>query len=369
MDLTVEGGGAPLSEQNVRSFSDPQLPGHLVAKFRAENPNSMIFEPNLTVIRILLFTRRFDLARSLAKGLLVAMGAHPGCPPTWPTDTSWLHIAICMGDLPFAYEAVRLGVSVHSREDDGRTALAFGCDYLSKLVKHGQPILSLNPHHQPEEIITRVHKIIAICIFLVEQHADVNEIYGEGVTALHCACISGSWDLIRVLLLHGADPGLSTLHPSTLFQSLSDEQRFLSLIPSSPVTRPPRLCPCASGKPLKLCHADPLPYPHHYICPCGSYKPNSACCKNEAGILWVQVWDVENDCFNFIRRELLSIKITNDEVAPPATMLKKDILVLGLGETGILRVSHAILEHLLQLRAIDPAYAYAAKKLGIVLPR
>ncbi|KAF9061257.1 hypothetical protein BDP27DRAFT_1429141 [Rhodocollybia butyracea] len=146
-----------------------------------------------------------------------------------------------------------------------------------------------------------------IAILLIEQHADVNatmEWQGKMVTPLYLAtCVVRDFDIVARLLMHGANPSPSSPAASIreAFSGNDSERDLLrfdqlvSEIPYGPGTpRPPRVCPCFSGKSLPECHDNGVdhPYPDEFLCGCASKKPYGQCCKLR-NMETVEVWNEE----------------------------------------------------------------------------
>lgn len=120
---------------------------------------------------------------------------------------------------------------------------------------------------------------------LVEQHSDVHKTINN-LSVLQLAYNAQCWDLIVLLIKHGARPS-----PNFHFSSSADENRISSLLKiNRGSARPPRLCPCWSGKTIGDCHATLRPYPLKYICVCGSGKIYERCCHSKNAIV-LEHWD------------------------------------------------------------------------------
>ncbi|KAG8942521.1 hypothetical protein FRC03_003123 [Tulasnella sp. 419] len=143
--------------------------------------------------------------------------------------------------------------------------------------------------------IAQLRKII---IFLIEHHADP---FLNGSTLLLYAAISEDWDLVELLLLHGADP-TSLVHARLESARPPLWLRFQFAVnmhykPGNP--RPFRLCPCHSRLSLDECHNSPeakatlIPYPLYFLCPCDSGKTFENCC-DKRGINWGELWAEES---------------------------------------------------------------------------
>ncbi|KAJ7204301.1 hypothetical protein C8J57DRAFT_1619188 [Mycena rebaudengoi] len=152
----------------------------------------------------------------------------------------WLEIAVKYGDVPLAYEIIRLGASVLYKNHLGFSPLYSGCTLLRTLLPYGK---------------------FAFCSWTTIPTP--NETH-DGTSLLQLAYITASWDLIRALLIHGADPcPFATLSKHLAVPKKTDEPLYTSLTSElAGAERPPRLCPCGGGSALKNCHATFQAYPH-----------------------------------------------------------------------------------------------------------
>ena len=134
----------------------------------------------------------------------------------------------------------------------------------------------------PKKILTRQSRIARA---LIEQHANVNQTHHD-LSLLELACRAKHWRIVSLLLEHCADP--KDITPSRLQEFLftNDERKlFLQFVERKALPqgaeRPPRKCPCWSGKVLNECHGvrgAQILYPPGYVCFCGTQKVNSKCC-------------------------------------------------------------------------------------------
>ncbi|KAJ7145306.1 hypothetical protein C8R43DRAFT_1237469 [Mycena crocata] len=214
--------------------------------------------------------------------------------------------------------------------------------------------------------------MLRICVFLIEQHSDPNEMH-KGVSLLHFACLIGSWDLICALLLHDAkasNDNPSKVYPVDMFQSSSDKARFTALTSEySNKARPPHPCPCASGIPLSQCHATDQPY---HICPCFSRKTYAKCCQKRTAVTWHEKWTDETQ-FHFVKKLIRPIKFIDPAeqtqfIAKVKTMSKAEqrekLLPTPEGTQEALQLIHAVIKSLAFRGKIDRAFAEATEKTG-----
>ncbi|KAF5368986.1 hypothetical protein D9758_002887 [Tetrapyrgos nigripes] len=173
---------------------------------------------------------------------------------------TYLHLALKRVDLPLAYEMIRMGVTIDIKDKDGVTPLLYALATLRGLQASLETVTdpsfsrsslrnvpkvmqdSLKPAHikKMEEIIAR------IAILLIEQHADLDT-EAFGWTPLFLTVLAQQWDLVKLLLLHGVHR--PDLHDSRI--SPPDRHQLSSLMNEVKAAnpRPPRPCPCWSGKP------------------------------------------------------------------------------------------------------------------------
>ncbi|KAK7034715.1 hypothetical protein VNI00_012122 [Paramarasmius palmivorus] len=217
-----------------------------------------------------------------------------------------LHMAACDGDVALAYEMIRMGIEIDRKDRNDVTALLLS---LAKLVIHRNilslvtgpnfpsppPGSSLSEALKPEYLTKRIECDARIATLLIEQHADVNS-GAFGVTPMSLAAESGRWSIVEVLLYHGARrPRTDDLH----FASTIEKSRYLSILSKTKTSasdpRPPRPCPCWSGKLLSECHAaEKKPYPDNFICRCGRKNRSFGECCGRRGIQVVEEWDAED---------------------------------------------------------------------------
>lgn len=284
----------------------PQIPADVLRRRRLQDDetplmphsHSIVFSEESNHYRHLIATLELEPDCNIPATYLARLVASAGLEVAQSQTSmsmSWLHLAAMKGDVPLAYEMIRMGASLSVTDSLGRSPLYMGCYMLSIYARNR----SISDEASLDGF-TAVHmqdllsKIARVCILLVEQHSDVHETR-DTITLLHLACASQSWELIRMLLTHGANPappGLPNHHyPIAAFKTNNEKERYTSLIPTTLITRPLRLCPCWSGKNLKDCHADGKnrPYPSAFLCICMSRKTYEKCCKKK-GLIITEDW-------------------------------------------------------------------------------
>ncbi|KAJ6595675.1 hypothetical protein DFH09DRAFT_905714 [Mycena vulgaris] len=369
---------SPTQPQTPLPPSNPQLPKPVWKKFKKDYPDSIIFSPNFSTARHLLVTGEIPASSSD----YISYFAHKldGIERFLDLNPSWLHLATLHGDLALACEALRLGSPIQLTERRGFSALYFGCRFVEGFVRHGKfkdgPGKSLVPENMVSELMKRYDLILQVCIFLVEQHSDPNEAH-KGLSLLHLACVIGSWDLIHALLLHGAKPsvsGTSKILPIDMLESPSEKARFTVRVSEcSIIPRPPRPCPCASGRPLSECHATSQPYPGEYICPCMSRKIHAKCCQKKDAFSWHEFWDDEKQ-FDFKMQIIQPMQFTDPAdqagfIAELQSMSKAeqhDLLPTHESVRKHLEGSRATIQILASHGMVDLAFAKAVDKTGLI---
>lgn len=235
---------------------------------------------------------------------------------------TWLHYAIDECDPLLAYEAIRFGAL-----PEQRTTVTPGLNAIQLVMKRiyllhyclemGERISPRARNHpkfsadmlrslQDSQLQTkhRFGRLCCIATMLVKQHANLNEAVHcrrpepssqscieDLMTPLSVSILVGDWDLVALFLQYGAEIGNPLV--TSLLEQRGEQQRFDDLVLNyKGLGRPPRQCPCFSGKDLKDCHSSSLPYPKSYRCPCGSKKSNERCCA-QRNTRWVETWNEE----------------------------------------------------------------------------
>lgn len=213
---------------------------------------------------------------------------------------NFLHSAIRNGDRLLAYETMRLGINIDAKDAEGVSPLFFALAYIFnmsklRLIISTPYVLERCPtalgcllcHNETFE--PQIARVAHIATLLIEQHADVNA-GAFGFTPLTLAITIGNWDLVTLLLQHGAfPPSPQSLELASWTNIARSAISIVSTRAANP--RPSRPCPCWSGKPLSDCHAaSKQPYPDHSLCCCGKRKAYSACC-GKRGLIIQEEWD------------------------------------------------------------------------------
>lgn len=246
-----------------------------------------------------------DVPRDLAPPLQSLIDEFRGC-----ENVTHLHLAARTADVPLAYECIRLGTNVNCCDSRGRTPLYLA---VTEVVKH---------HHRRPDATGEVAAATAaslkrrrhIARVLLEQHADPRlTAHEDTLSPVAWAWYSLDVELVELFARHGA-PEVANLplrplpfQPSVLrWASNPDRVTAIGQLASGFThdgcpPRPPRQCPCLSGKPLSECHGpNGLPYPSHFPCTCGTSKTCATCCGSRDFEI-VEKWDEQRQCLSVVR--------------------------------------------------------------------
>jgi len=306
-------------------FSDPLLPAEYIQKVKSDDCmrdfESSVYDMAAHENRV--GTRNWVKPRSPD---VIIVFQNPTRGFTDRAKRTYLHYYAREGDVLAVSELIVLGANPNKADTDGITPLHLVFLELS-MVKN--PLVAivkadLSGLMDVKRLYARLSWVVHI---LVEQHANVNIKVGQN-SILDLSCNWRDWDLITLLLKHGANPSPNSMPP---FASTTDKKRFLDLVKASG-PRPARVCPCLSGKTVPHCHGkEPIPYPLKYMCVCGSTKLYERCCYKR-GKFVSEKWDDAS------QRVTLSYDNTN----PLPT-----------------NIQHKLAAELLSKGLIDPAFGYA----------
>ena len=273
------------------------------------NPLSIMisFQPEFHAERLQLL----DIESSFSPDSFIFESPISGHPDA-EIPRTYLQMACLIGDPLLLCEMIRTGAKIDQKDSKGITGLYMALESLCS----SQMQMALHiPHMMPflSEMRARLEYVARV---LVEQHADVNHAV-DGITPLHLACKAGQWDLIELLLKHGANPSpRSATHPATLLSLSSDRSRFSALVKKFPLgrVRPERMCPCFSGRSLAACHAvSDLPYPPSLLCICASGKSYEKCCARRK-MKVTERWDDASQRITVVSMRQLHIPIISEHL-------------------------------------------------------
>ncbi|KAJ7917198.1 hypothetical protein B0H13DRAFT_2657928 [Mycena leptocephala] len=329
---------------------NPQLPRAVWQKFKKDSPDSIIFTPFFSDMRHQIFTLKMNRVS------LEGPNNHSRDGPTFDDFFSpILTIASARkptGDLPLAYECVRLGTPIEFKDRRGYSALYFACTTIKNFLLPDFVALQVDLPTKPKDVEKFaegfVGQLIQICLLLLEQHADANEMH-DGLSLLGLACLSDQWDLIRALLIHGASTspssGVQARRPVSFFKTPHDRSGFDEVAARfAGKPRPHRLCPCGSKRALKDCHSKAQPFPEMY---------------------WIEVWSpakaelqrlaVPRASSNPMVQKMVEEQQIHDANAPHSEYRERHM--------GLLDYIRVVLKRLENQGEIDPAYAAAGFKV------
>lgn len=304
---------------------------------------------------------------------------------------TYLQIACMIGDAPLLCEMIRAGGTVDIQDVKGNTALSLALESLvtcqmalnANIPKpRSKSLQKLSASAERSTALLRLAYAVRV---LIEQHADVNH-QVNGMSPLHFACQVRDWDLIALMLKHGANPSATSSNypPSALLSSSVDKSRFFALAKEFPSgnTRPARMCPCFSGRPLSTCHEpDALPYPPTMLCPCASGKSYGKCCLRRKMVM-KERWDEKSKRIVAASITPLSLpglpKHQEDKVRQNLEGMMDAMEFLEFNEELGLGLPNGVFDNETQMKnatefkaeeadellakgLIDPAYAYALK--------
>lgn len=275
----------------------------------------------------------------------------------------------------------RLRATVNVRDSAGDTPLTVAMDAYCGVYPDTKNEPSPNSVHTKCTLGDWCRRQKFIIGTLLEQHADVTSVR-DGNTYLHQACAMGDWDLISLFLRHGAtSSNRKGRRPIDFFESEDDRARYRELIRKHPADRPrpPRTCPCWSGKPQSECHRvkKPLPYPSHFYCICGSKRAHANCCGRK-GLGIVEVWDDSvgaiRTLYSYIWDEerigqiMVNKQTLAEEKAAAAASASGRVKRKKVEDEKSKQSTMKYVEELTERGVVDPAFAFALKQVGD-LPR
>ncbi|CAL1717150.1 unnamed protein product [Somion occarium] len=270
------------------------------------------------------------------------------------------HLAARNGDVPLAYECIRMGVNLDVTDNIGMTPLYLACEVIRAMTWELDEAKRCRlVHPKVNDVALQKEGVIRIAKLFVEQHADVN-VELDGQTPLTLTAQASCWPIVELLLQHGARVPPS-FPSSNSFKTSIQRSRFLLIVrktrPLSP--RPPRPCPCWSGKLLSECHdAEEHAYPASFLCICGSRKSFARCCGTKKFRV-VERWNSEAQ--RIVWRVISEPTVGLPPGIPESVLnhiRSNHEIPSRLNELG-----YKLVERICSDRNIDPAFAYALRSL------
>ncbi|KAH9928402.1 uncharacterized protein B0H18DRAFT_1001147, partial [Fomitopsis serialis] len=265
------------------------------------------------------------------------------------SNSTYLHFAARLGDVPSVYECIRLGVDATRFHYDLVERTRLGSD-ASTTIAHLKPRdSSLGPHE------------------------------GGHLTPVRLAWYALDLELIELFAIHGAaevltlpvdidiHSGRAPLWAANAAKIPSFSKLVSRLARDGLPSRPPRRCPCWSGKLLSQCHESGYhPYPSDFPCVCGMSKTYAKCCEHRNFEI-LEKWDVERKRLTVLRRVVDDNSITYQN---PFSVLRA---VTEIKE-GDMEEEKRLVEMAIKLndtmseQKADPAFRHVLSKY-LVLPR
>jgi ankyrin repeat protein len=158
------------------------------------------------------------------------------------------------GDVLALSELIGLGAIIDLADSNGHTSLHLATLEMVKVKSPGVLIFSkaCGAYMRATDKERFFHQLAWVLHILIEQHANINIMAG-GDTLIDLTCKWKDWDIVTLLLKHGATTSLIT---SSLFRSSADKKHFSNLLKlsGSGGTQLLQICPCWSGKVISDCH-------------------------------------------------------------------------------------------------------------------
>lgn len=380
----------------------PCLPKKLLDEFKADpiivQRESTIFREDFEQFRVKALSHNTSCETEVARTVPPEPRGHPALDERVFEDLekfhegqnrTFLHLAAKDGDVPLAYECIRIGTAVDHKDADGVTALLLACRSL-RATKYVQEQMKTMPVPKTGPLAARVPPALRtalssdtlsgqlaqfqrIAALLVEQHADVNVAVNDE-TPLTVAAEAACWPLVELLLRHGAKPPRAGQRAYPVFLSAVHKSRFESLVrtvrPAHP--RPARPCPCWSGALLTDCHAAAAqPYPPAYLCRCGSRKTHERCCARRE-FRMEEKWSAEDDWIMPVK--VMRIPLPQDASFQAGVLKNHEIMTQLLQETSLdmSQLKQGVSEYWQQELGglppdmIDPAFLHAMKSVDFI---
>ncbi|KIM82961.1 hypothetical protein PILCRDRAFT_819761 [Piloderma croceum F 1598] len=309
--------------------------------------------------------------------------ASPDCPVVFPdpgtgftreAQRTWLHHYAMEGDVLALSEMIGLGATADLADSNFQTPLHLVFLEMAKVKTPGIAIFS-KARRAYMGVVDKerlFYRLAWVARILIEQHAKVDIMVGSN-SLIDLSCTWKDWDTIALLLKHGAAPLPTTI---SRFRSSSEKKRFSDLLKfsDSDHPRPPRICPCWSGKVVSDCHGKSgQPYPLEYMCVCGSAKTYQKCC-HKRGKLVIEKWDNKSQriLHDYDRTQNIpeALRGQLDNILTFQQNLKEVMQKLDPLEVeediDKVEIQKKLAADLLSKGLIDPAFAYAMDRANFV---
>lgn len=370
----------------------PHLPADFLRKLNADpmmaDYESAIYSSEFQDVRLAIVDHKDEMGPDNRSRVKLPDGMTLDHIPNAMNATfAHIHLAAICADPHYLCEMIRLGADMDLEESGGNTPLMLAMQNLVAYLtfaRYGLPFPGASASGGTTPPI--IKRLAFIARTLIEQHADVNLGAGNGMMPLHCACRAQDWELIALLLKHGAKVSITDsklVAPIDMLPSARDKSRFIALVKSLSWDgkRPAQPCPCWSGKMLADCHANHQPYPADFYCVCGSKKSYGKCCSRRNMVLF-EKWNKEKRYLNqmslrFAGPSAISeasggrnvLKTTGDMVNAIHISMPREFLdANAMSEEDAWHFLQRMGVELVSRGLIDFAYAYAMKEVQF-LPR
>ncbi|KZT67433.1 hypothetical protein DAEQUDRAFT_767166 [Daedalea quercina L-15889] len=221
------------------------------------------------------------------------------------SESTYLHFAARLADVPLVYECIRLGVDVNCQDVKGNTPLHCVVQEVARF--HHDLVARRRENSDTSATSAHLKRLRHVAKVLLEQHADVHLAPKEGFGPVHWAWYALDLELIELFIVYGASeiislpidtaeqrPDAAPLWVANPAKVASLKQLSERLTRDGIPPRPPRRCPCWSGKPLSECHESGYHlWPSDFSCICGGSKTYGRCCSKRRSADLFEKWDHE----------------------------------------------------------------------------
>ncbi|KAJ7116317.1 hypothetical protein C8R44DRAFT_627700, partial [Mycena epipterygia] len=354
------------NSSSIFSFmlSQPLLPAELVKKVTSDKrmqgfADSHVFSQDFHERRLLIrnweapYSPEF-LIQDLSVGFVGEMKR---------TD---IHLAAFDGDVLAVYETLRWGATADKTDTSGITAIGLAISQLEMWSsRDAQGMRPDGVRMNAADVRREVSRREWVIRILVEQHVELNRLM-NGEPLINMLCRSKAWETIALFLAHGATPPKKTHLP--IPHSVRPGQ--IHIHAGTNLCRPPKKCPCWSGKSVQECHAkEAQPYPLAYLCVCGSGRTYRKCCFARKSYV-VEKWDptLKRIMHDYDRSGLpimQAIRKGNElsQAVAQAIGDKYEIPPFHNPEIKSAQFVKRLAQELLEEGLIDPAFAYALSRV------
>ncbi|KDR78152.1 hypothetical protein GALMADRAFT_278463 [Galerina marginata CBS 339.88] len=329
-----------------------------------------------------------------------SFGAATTADGAYTANRTLLHLGAMFGDVLSVCELIYCGATPDMADQNGFTAVFISLaqaarfhqsDIAHRLSYTGAPLqMHIAPVRESMDRQKALRCLSCVTRILIEQLVDVNQTR-QGVSLLQLACIAKDWETVKLLLRHGAVDSVSTSRDSfrSAVPSSTDRNKVSQLLKEHAQgktenwQRPPRKCPCWSGKDVVDCHGKEgarISYPSDYVCVCGSTKIYKKCCSRKRTVY--ESWDFAQNRilqdFDLLEKQPKEFYDNLDQNLGELNVALERLNKMGLSlkDVGIplpgtsqspeeaTAFGHKAMKHGL----VDPAFGYAMVRFGKMYP-